>query len=406
MYRNITALFSSITRKKVYLSIVALLVLAVTTGFVGYETTKAEVTLMKDGKKTEVKTHANTVREFLSEQNIKPNQHDLVKPGLNAKVTDNMKVDYTEAKQVSLTVNGKDKTIWTTAKTVEQFVKEQQLTLNEHDSIKPNLTADIKDQGKIQIESAFPVKLVVGGKAQQVWTTSTTVADLLKQQKVSLGEIDRVTPAKTAKISGKTQVEVIRVEKVTDVVEEETPFAVVNRKDSGLTKGKERVVQEGKKGKLEKRFEVVVENGKEVSRKLISEKTLTDSSDKIVAVGTKAPPAPKPQPVVSRSKSPSASSSGGREITVTSTAYTANCAGCSGITATGFNLKTNPNAKVIAVDPNVIPLGSKVYVEGYGYAIASDTGGAIKGNKIDVFFASQSRAESWGRKSVKIRIIN
>lgn len=404
MYRNITALFSSITNKKVYLSIVALLVLAVTTGFVGYETTKAEVTIMKDGKKTEVKTHANTVRELLSEQNIRPNQHDLVKPGLDAKVTDNMKVDYTEAKQITLTVNGKDKTIWTTAKTVEQFVKEQQITLNEHDSIKPNLTADLQDQEKIQIESAFPVKLVVGGKAQQVWTTSTTVADLLKQQKVSLGEIDRVTPAKTAKISGKTQVEVIRVEKVTDVVEEETPFAVVNRNDSGLTKGKERVVQEGKKGKLEKRFEVVVENGKEVSRKLISEKTLTDSSDKIVAVGTKAQP--KPQPVVSRSKSPSASSSGGREITVTSTAYTANCAGCSGITATGFNLKSNPNAKVIAVDPNVIPLGSKVYVEGYGYAIASDTGGAIKGNKIDVFFASQSRAESWGRKSVKIRIIN
>lgn len=405
MNRNITALFSRFTKKKVYLSIVALFVLAVTCGFVGYETTKADVTLIQDGKKTEVKTHANTVRELLSEQNINITQHDSVKPGLDAKVTDNMKIDYLQAKEINLTVNGKEKTIWTTAKTVEQFVQEQQLTLKEHDSIKPNLTADIKDQGTIQIESAFPVKLVVGGKAQQVWTTSTTVADLLKQQKVSLGEIDRVTPAKSDEITGKTQVEVIRVEKVTDVVEEETPFAVVNRKDSGLTKGKERVVQDGKKGKREKRFEVVMENGKEISRKLISEKTLSDSSDKIVAVGTKAQP--KPQPVVSRSQSASASSSsGGREITVTSTAYTANCAGCSGITATGFNLKSNPNAKVIAVDPSVIPLGSKVYVEGYGYAIASDTGGAIKGNKIDVFFSSQSRAESWGRKSVKIRIIN
>lgn len=405
MNRNITALFSRFTKKKVYLSIVALFVLAVTCGFVGYETTKANVTLIHDGKKTEVNTHANTVRELLSEQNIKINQHDSVKPGLDAKVTDNMKIDYLQAKEINLTVNGKEKTIWTTAKTVEQFVQEQQLTLKEHDSIKPNLTADIKDQGKIQIESAFTVKLVVGGKAQQVWTTSTTVADLLKQQKVSLGEIDRVSPAKSDKITGKTQVEVIRVEKVTDVVEEETPFAVVNRKDSGLTKGKERVVQDGTKGKREKRFEVVMENGKEISRKLISEKTLSDSSDKIVAVGTKAKPQPKPQPVVSRSQSAS-SSSGGREITVTSTAYTANCAGCSGITATGFNLKSNPNAKVIAVDPSVIPLGSKVYVEGYGYAIASDTGGAIKGNKIDVFFSSQSQAESWGRKSVKIRIIN
>lgn len=398
MYKNLTALFSSFTRKKLYLSVAALLVLAVTTGFVGYESTKTEVTLMLDGKKTEVKTHADTVKDLLSEHDINPNQHDLVKPGLDAKVEDKMKVEYLEAKKVVLTVDGKEKTVWTTAKTVGELVNQEQLTLKDHDEIKPGLEAKITEKTEINIESAFPVQLVVGGKAQQVWTTSTTVADLLKQQKVSLGEIDRVTPAKTEAITGKTQVEVIRVEKVTDVVEEETPFATVNRKDSGLTKGKERVVQDGKKGKLQKRYEVVMENGKEVSRKLIDSKTLTDSVDKIVAVGT------KPKPVVSRSKAPS--SSGGREFYVSSTAYTANCSGCSGTTATGFNLKANPNAKVIAVDPNVIPLGSKVYVEGYGYAIASDTGGAIRGNKIDVFFSSQSQALGWGRRTVKIRIIN
>jgi resuscitation-promoting factor RpfB len=398
MYKNLTALFSSFTRKKLYLSVAALLVLAVTTGFVGYESTKTEVTLMLDGKKTEVKTHADTVKDLLSEHDINPNQYDLVKPGLDAKVEDKMKVEYLEAKKVVLTVDGKEKTVWTTAKTVGELVNQEQLTLKDHDVIKPGLEAKITEKTEINIESAFPVLLVVGGKAQQVWTTSTTVADLLKQQKVSLGEIDRVTPAKTEAITGKTQVEVIRVEKVTDVVEEETPFATVNRKDSGLTKGKERVVQDGKKGKLQKRYEVVMENGKEVSRKLIDSKTLTDSVDKIVAVGT------KPKPVVSRSKAPS--SSGGREFYVSSTAYTANCSGCSGTTATGFNLKANPNAKVIAVDPNVIPLGSKVYVEGYGYAIASDTGGAIRGNKIDVFFSSQSQALGWGRRTVKIRIIN
>ncbi|WP_053217941.1 LysM peptidoglycan-binding and 3D domain-containing protein, partial [Virgibacillus senegalensis] len=69
----------------------------------------------------------------------------------------------------------------------------------------------------------------------------------------------------------------------------------------------------------------------------------------------------------------------GKVVTVESTAYTADCAGCSGITATGVDLNENPNAKVIAVDPKVIPLGSKVYVEGYGEAIAADTGGAIQG---------------------------
>lgn len=96
----------------------------------------------------------------------------------------------------------------------------------------------------------------------------------------------------------------------------------------------------------------------------------------------------------------------GKSMTVEATAYTANCAGCSGTTATGVNLKANPNQKVIAVDPSVIPLGSKVYVEGYGEAVAADTGGAIKGNRIDVFVPAEGDAQQFGRKSVKITVMN
>jgi 3D (Asp-Asp-Asp) domain-containing protein len=95
-----------------------------------------------------------------------------------------------------------------------------------------------------------------------------------------------------------------------------------------------------------------------------------------------------------------------KTITVTATAYTANCKNCSGITATGINLKKNPDLKVIAVDPKVIKLGTKVYVEGYGYAVAGDKGGAIKGNKIDVFIPSKQQALNWGRKTVKVQIFN
>ncbi|MBN6188109.1 peptidoglycan-binding protein [Aneurinibacillus sp. BA2021] len=94
----------------------------------------------------------------------------------------------------------------------------------------------------------------------------------------------------------------------------------------------------------------------------------------------------------------------GKVMTMESTGYTANCAGCSGITSLGMNLKENPDAKVISVDPSVIPLGSKVYVEGYGMAIAGDTGGAIKGNKIDVFFAERDKALQWGRKHVTVKV--
>ena len=87
------------------------------------------------------------------------------------------------------------------------------------------------------------------------------------------------------------------------------------------------------------------------------------------------------------------------------TAYTAYCEGCSGITKTGINLRANPELKVIAVDPTVIALGTKVYVEGYGYAVAGDIGSAIKGNRIDVFIPITSEAFQWGRKNVKITIL-
>ncbi|MFP5116375.1 3D domain-containing protein [Bacillaceae bacterium C204] len=94
-----------------------------------------------------------------------------------------------------------------------------------------------------------------------------------------------------------------------------------------------------------------------------------------------------------------------KTLTVSATAYTANCKRCSGITALGLNLKKNPKLKVISVDPKVIKLGTKVYVEGYGYAIAGDTGGAIKGKKIDIFVPSHTKAIQWGRKTVKVQIL-
>ena len=94
-----------------------------------------------------------------------------------------------------------------------------------------------------------------------------------------------------------------------------------------------------------------------------------------------------------------------KEFTVSASAYTANCNGCSGITKTGINLKQNPDIKVIAVDPDVIKLGTKVYVEGYGYAIAGDIGSRLKEIKLMYSFQRKADAFKWGRKNVKIKIL-
>jgi 3D (Asp-Asp-Asp) domain-containing protein len=113
--------------------------------------------------------------------------------------------------------------------------------------------------------------------------------------------------------------------------------------------------------------------------------------------------ASKPAPQAS---APVKQEESGKEITVTATAYTASCEGCSGVTSTGIDLNANPDQKVISVDPNVIPLGSKVYVEGYGNAIAGDTGGSIKGNKIDVFIPSKEEAINFGRQTLTVKILD
>lgn len=99
--------------------------------------------------------------------------------------------------------------------------------------------------------------------------------------------------------------------------------------------------------------------------------------------------------------------SGGRELYVTATAYTPyDGPSHEQITAAGYDIGANPNMKLIAVDPNVIKLGTKVWVEGYGYAIAGDTGGKIKGHKIDVLLPSKGAAYNWGVKRVKIIVFD
>ncbi|MGA9226150.1 MAG: ubiquitin-like domain-containing protein [Mesobacillus sp.] len=389
--------YKTLSKNKLVIFSASFLVFAAALGIFMYEGTKKTVALTLDGQERVIKTHANTIQELFNDLDISLRSEDYLSLAANTEVKNDLAIVWKPAKQVEVIQNQEKKTYWTAADTVKDFLKEQNIVLNEHDQLNLNPDAKLKKDMKIAIQRAFPLKLVVGGKKQDVWSTSTTVADFLSQQGITLNKLDRVEPELKQTVTKNAVINVIRVEKVTDVVEEPINYAVITKNDSNLEKGKQKVVNEGQEGLLSKRYEVVLENGKEVSRKLVSEKKMKEKQDKVVAMGTKVLVAQ-----VSRGSSEPA----GKEIYVSSTAYTANCNGCSGYTATGMNLRANPNAKVIAVDPRVIPLGTKVYVEGYGYAIAADTGSAIKGFKIDVFFPSKSDAFRWGSKRVKIKILN
>ncbi|KAB7664938.1 DUF348 domain-containing protein [Bacillus sp. B1-b2] len=375
--------------------IASFIVFASALTFIIYETTKTSVALTLDGKKQIIETHSSTIQELLDDLDIAVSSEDYVFPSLNTEITDDLEVVWKKAKQVEWQKDDEKKTVWTTVGTVKEFLEEQKVSLNEHDQINQKLDSSIKHNMDIVVHTAFPITLVDAGQETQVWSTSTTVADFLNKQEISLAQLDRVEPDLKEKVKANAVVNITRIEKVTDVVEQPINYAVITQKDSSLPEGTEQVVQEGKEGLVSKEFEVTKENGNEVSRKLLSEKTVTEKQDKVVTVGTKTD-----VQLASRGEE------SGKEVHVNSTAYTASCNGCSGRTATGIDLKANPNAKVIAVDPSFIPLGTKVYVEGYGYAIAADTGGSIKGKKIDVFFPTTAEAYRWGNRQVKIKIID
>ncbi|WP_052404766.1 G5 and 3D domain-containing protein [Bacillus rubiinfantis] len=388
-------LFSkSLSGRNAAITFSSFIVLMTTFGVTYYEGSKKAVAVTLNGKERIVKTHADTVKDLMKELDVPTRSNDYLQPKPHHEVTDQLNVVWKQAKQVTLVNDNEKKTIWTTAQSVAEFLQEQKLTLNEHDEITPQLQSAIENKMQVGIKRAIRLQLIDGGKQHEVWSTSTTVADFLTQQGITLKELDRVEPSLTEPIATIRTVNVTRVEKVTDVVEEKLDFAVITKKDERLPKGKEKTVTPGRPGLVAKQYEVILENGKEVSRKLMNEKVIANKRDRVVAVGTK-----DTNLQVSRGQET------GQEYYVTATAYTAYCSGCSGRTATGFNLRANPNAKVIAVDPRIIPLGTKVYVEGYGYAVAADTGGAIKGYKIDLFMPSKADAYRWGRKKVKIRIL-
>ncbi|MFS0690774.1 ubiquitin-like domain-containing protein [Sporosarcina sp. 179-K 8C2 HS] len=402
-------LFSmSLRSKRIAIFSIAFALFVSIISLVLYEGSKKSVTLHVNDEQIEIKTSAHTVGQLLSSEDFEVAEHDLVTPSVNTTIEEGLSIRWEQAKQVEIQTGKETEKVWTTDRKVGDILAEADIKLSEHDKVTPNPDESLGEDLRINVQKAFQLTLIDGGNEKQMWSTSTTVADFLKKENIQLNEHDKLNRKADGFVKPGSIVEVIRVEKVTDVVEEPTNFAVVTKSDAKLLKGREKVVQEGKKGSVERKFEIVKENGKEVSRTLLNERVIQEPQKKIVAVGSKVimASAVKKKSNVAVSRGSSAAPSGGNEFYVTATAYTAHCNGCTGKTATGIDLRANPNLKVIAVDPSVIPLGSKVWVEGYGYAIAGDTGGAIKGKKIDLHVPTKAAAYNFGRRTVKIKVID
>jgi len=402
----INLIIRSLKTQRVVVIISSLVLFISIASFVLYQDTKKTVKLIANGETIEVATHANTVKQLLLEKNIEVAKHDQIAPSLNTKIVNDLTISWKQAKEVTISVNGNQSKVWTTKKYVKDILKDANIDVSERDTLVQDLETEIGADNRIDIQKAFQVSLIDGFKKSTVWSTATTVANFLEQQGVQLNEFDRVESDLEDILTPRSTITVVRVEKDIDVVKDTLDFAVEKRQDATLQKGREQVVNEGEKGTISRTYEIVKENGQVVATYLQSEKVLKEPKNKLIAVGTKTEEEEVRATTISSVPSESIESDNKNEFYVIATAYTAYCKGCSGTTATGINLRSDsaPWMKVIAVDPSVIKLGSKVWVEGYGLAVAEDTGGAIKGNKIDIFVQSETEAKNWGVKKVRIKV--
>ena len=385
---------------KVILIMTSIAVFLLTSGILFFEGTKKTVALSLDGEKQKVKTHAETIGELLEEHDISVGSADYLSKPEKTKIKDDLHIIWQPAMDIKLIVDGKEKSLATTASTVGDVLKEEQIELRNEDIISHDPNDKIKAGTAIDIKKAFPVTVKVDEVEKTVWTVSSTVKDVLHRANIQIGNLDRVEPGLNEQLTKEASLTITRVEKDIDIVEEPVAYETIKRKDHTLTSGKEKIITEGVNGIVSKKYETIKENGEVVSKKLISETVVKEETNQVIAVGTKEPEVKKVSHVKEKEKEDKAD-----EYYVTATAYTVDCDGCSGKTAVGIDLNKNPNQKIVAVDPSLIPLGSKVYVEGYGYAIAGDTGGAINGKKIDVYVPTTAEAHNWGVKKVKIKVI-
>jgi 3D (Asp-Asp-Asp) domain-containing protein len=187
------------------------------------------------------------------------------------------------------------------------------------------------------------------------------------------------------------------------VVSEQDEIApkVEHTLDPSLPVGATRVLSKGKPGEVLKVYRVYVVDGVESQPVLTSETVTVAPRKRVVAVGSAKKPVPRTAASATRrGAKDKAPARGGARLRVTATAYSPQQAGLSDHTATGARARHG----VVAVDPSVIPLGTRLRIPGYGWAVAADTGGGIRGRHIDLCFDTVAEARAWGRRSVTVTI--
>jgi len=282
----------------------------------------------------------------------------------------------------------------TSAGTVREVLEAAGLPLGPRDEVSPPPEAPVEDGLIVVVRRAVPVVVEVDGREYVLMTTARTVGELIATSRLRVGPDDRLEPGRDAEVKAGLRLVVTRVVKSYQHREEEIPFRTIRREDMTMDLGRTVVVQRGRPGLRRTLLRVTYEDGRETEVEVVSTTVVREPVPEVVRVGTAGTIVRDGQTIRFL-----------KALKVTATAYEPGPISC-GAWADGYTcLGLRATKGIIAVDPAVIPLWSRVYVDGYGFAVAGDVGSAIKGHRIDVCYDTYAEAISWGVRRVMVYIL-
>lgn len=305
-------------------------------------------------------------------------------------------------KQIILSVNNNETEIRTYAKTLSDLLEEENISLEDVTDSDVDLDAILRDGQKVDVEVTSDFKILVDNDIREIRMAAASVADVLEKAGVVLGENDVVEPDLQKKLFGDTVIDVHRVTVKEEVRETELAYSVETQRDPAIASGDKLILQAGVCGLQRDTYRITYWDGEFYREELISSE-VTDPVAEIVAVGSGVSVLAVDDPenengsIASRYSAPQGIRSA-KTLILKATAYHE---------PEGSLTKSGTLSRVgaVAVDPDVIPLGTKLYVESYGYCVAEDTGGLIKGNRIDLYFDSEAECIDWGVRDVIVHIL-
>lgn len=291
-------------------------------------------------------------------------------------------------KTVTIMADGAAHTVKTHLNSNEGIVRNAGIQLSPKDKVLSD-SSTVQNGSTLTVVRAFPVSVTVNGKTRVVYTTQTTAADLANE----LGfKSPNYTTTTDGAIQNGSTITILQVtSRSLNTVNKDIPVQVIREKDDTLALGEERVVQVGQTGSEQVQVETLYNNGAVIKTNDLSKQVITNMTPTIIKEGTRE---------VTTSSNVAGRAS--RAIVMEASAYLASDGDGYGITATGIPAVRG----VVAVDPDVIPLGTRLFIPGYGEAVAADTGGAIIGNKIDLVMDSYGEAMDFGRRDVTVYVLD